>query len=1000
MFHFTTQHLGKIIWSGVCLMFVLWVLGPQLLLACGTIAGEFYDDCTNPFGAQAGFPFELRLDGALVNDAAVIALNLDQTYEFTLTGETEEVIQAQLFLIADDDYILVPQAETASQLVSGVQFTTAGDYVLVVTTEDESDSEEAVFNDWRSWFVTAAHAEEIADMQDSAPDTDEGSFFENDESEPESDGTKVFVLYFTVEADTDSDEDDEAGVEVPCGRFIFSAENIQAVTDCENPFGMVQSNEVLHVTFTETVLTAGARLPLLRETGQFTIVGTDPGANEVTQRLFFHDGMDYRFESDLTGTYVFTATGTYTIVVTENLLTVSDSWYLDWWQKIVPTAHAAIGDVSVITFEVTEPADIEVCELDSCASSVLFLPGIQASRLYTRHPVEFENRIWEPFGNADVRKLEMTPSGVSVNDVYTRDILAEIFGVSNVYEGFMEHLETLVAEEVIADWQPFAYDWRYDVFSVVQNGTLTRPAGILQELVPVFPQQAVEGLAAESYSGKVTIVAHSNGGLLAKALMLQLEAAGKADLVDEIIFVGSPQLGTPKAIGTILHGYDQKQALGLIIDDEVAREVITNLPGAYGLLPGASYFAARPDPVISFVDRPVTSDLRNAYGAEITAEATLQDFMVGEADGRVAPATIYEPGLANTDMLTAALSPQRALLDAWRAPAGTKVTEVVGVGLDTEIGFEYQAFTERMCTAIFFCQNVTFAAPVPQYTQFGDQTVVGESAAGYQGEKETFYFDLKRLREVNSIRLNHSNITEAVSIQDLVTTRLTDDSVESIPFITDTPGDFATERVMLGAHSPVALRVVDGAGNVTGLIDGRIVTDIPGSSYREIAGSIYIIVPAGLDLVIEIVGEGEGGMTFTVTDLVGDESLARHHIAVATITESTIITSALTANALAALAVDTDGDGVIDGRIHPVSGELLAVIAETVPETSATQKGVRTTPRAPAGQVLGVAADTADLERVLLLAVVDLLEEHQQIGIPLSADDQVLITAIVTRLTK
>ena len=86
-----------------------------------------------------------------------------------------------------------------------------------------------------------------------------------------------------------------------------------------------------------------------------------------------------------------------------------------------------------ISEETTEPQG---------ASSVLFLPGIQASRLYERQ-IGFDAQRWEPFGNRDIRALAMTETGESVNDIYTEDILNAIYGISNIYRSFMNSMDEL-----------------------------------------------------------------------------------------------------------------------------------------------------------------------------------------------------------------------------------------------------------------------------------------------------------------------------------------------------------------------------------------------------------------------------------------------------------------------------------------------------------------------------------------------------------------------------
>ena len=107
--------------------------------------------------------------------------------------------------------------------------------------------------------------------------------------------------------------------------------------------------------------------------------------------------------------------------------------------------------------------------------------------------------------------------------------------------------------------------------------------------------QELKRLAKSSKTGKVTIVAHSNGGLVAKALMQKLGDAETAKLIDKVIFVAVPQVGTPQAIGALLHGYEQglpKDWISVFLSESTARTLAQNMSSAYNLLPSANYFAS------------------------------------------------------------------------------------------------------------------------------------------------------------------------------------------------------------------------------------------------------------------------------------------------------------------------------------------------------------------------------------------------------------------------
>ena len=63
-------------------------------------------------------------------------------------------------------------------------------------------------------------------------------------------------------------------------------------------------------------------------------------------------------------------------------------------------------------------------------SSVLFIPGLQASRLYEgtvlNCSLNCEDQLWEPNANSDVEDLYLDESGNSIrSNIYTRDIILE-----------------------------------------------------------------------------------------------------------------------------------------------------------------------------------------------------------------------------------------------------------------------------------------------------------------------------------------------------------------------------------------------------------------------------------------------------------------------------------------------------------------------------------------------------------------------------------------------
>lgn len=549
----------------------------------------------------------------------------------------------------------------------------------------------------------------------------------------------------------------------------------------------------------------------------------------------------------------------------------------------------------------------------SAPSSVLFLPGIQSSRLYTEG-LTGENQLWEPNRNADVEKLAISEEGVS-EDIYTRDVMDSAFGIVPIYEDFFSHLDSLRVSGVISDWEPFAYDWRYDVEDIARRGT--RYEDGMRDLVATL-----EALSRNNNS-RVTILAHSNGGLLAKALLRRLEEEGKDYLVDTLIFLASPQIGTPKAIGSILHGYDQALMKGLLVSDEVARDAIRNMPGAYGLLPSEEYFSQIPGPVVTFSVSSTTHFLSDAYAGGIADSDTLTSFMTGRGDGRAEASTVSEVGIANESLVQAARTVHRAVLDPWRAPSHVTIYEIVGTGLDTVRGFHYQEFDRIECSGTI-CIRIPYYEATPLFTQYGDGTVVATSAVAYGGEKVTYYVDLEEVKRIDSaLGVSHADISELESAQVLISSILKKASTP-IPFVYTTPRTFGSARDIVSVHSPLSLSATDASGRRVGIVgvgaEARIQTDIPGSAYFEFGESKYIVIPSQSEYAVALEGEGEGSFTLRVTAVTGEENPLPLSLLVGTTSDGVHMDFSKSQGIFTDVSYDYDGDGTVDA-VMTLNGE-------------------------------------------------------------------------------
>ncbi|MFA6253900.1 MAG: alpha/beta hydrolase [Candidatus Paceibacterota bacterium] len=572
-------------------------------------------------------------------------------------------------------------------------------------------------------------------------------------------------------------------------------------------------------------------------------------------------------------------------------------------------------------------------------SSVVFIPGVEASFLYRQEPgctlFNCENELWVPNRNDDARKLFMTTAGESVDpSIYTREVIDNAFlGFMPIYDGFIKSMNKMVAAGDIADFEPLPYDWRFDLDKVVARGaTTTKGISYTSDLsagqLPYMIAE-IQKLANRSKNGKVTIVAHSNGGLVAKALMQKLQemkTSNQSDLVDKIdkvILVAVPQLGTPEAIPTMLHGADQALGYGFLLNQSVARQAVENMPSAYNLLPSTKYFATVQEPVIKF-DQSAVKIMPGlaSYGTEISSADKLQQFALGQLDGRAKPAVtnLATPNILNSQMFTKSQITHDNL-DNWQFPTTTEVIQIAGWGIPTLKTTEYLAKDNKLDIH-------------PLLTTDGDGTVVSPSATGAVGSHRDFYLDIQKYNEVNNKSWVHKDIFEMSSVQQEIT-NLIKNTIDlpnyfSLAKPTPTAGQ---KNLLISVHSPVSLNAYDNLGNHTGLIPNPnpnsdlqlIEEDIPNSKYLDFGEGKYIVLPFGNGLApanyaIKLAGLSFGIFSYEQEETTDGVSTTTVSFTDIPVTPMTIASLNVSAGTSTTLLIDADGDGKNDFAVKPNTG--------------------------------------------------------------------------------
>ena len=580
---------------------------------------------------------------------------------------------------------------------------------------------------------------------------------------------------------------------------------------------------------------------------------------------------------------------------------------------------------------------------ENCYDNVLFLPGLQASRVYRpndAHQCDYDDdfgerisptecRLWEPGGDVLAASLLMHNGRSVFPDLYTRDVIDKAYGSAAIYSPFIAFMDTLVSSGVVNEWEAIPYDWRLAFDDILTSGKkLGDNISYLEATTSPYIIQELKRLAANSRTGKVTIIAHSNGGLLAKALMRELGDTEAARLIDQIIFVAVPQTGTPQAIGALLHGFKQDIPHAWYLPDgaffsaPTARLLANDMPSAYNLLPSVQYFRDVQTPVATFTNSsPVLTNAYERYGSFVNTWEEMRGFMAGE-EGRTAPLShdLNTPALAEESLLDDSLN-THASLDEWTPPSSISLVEIAGWGVDTVGRIDYTQKKKG--------DNYTWSYE-PWLTEDGDGTVVVPSALAMSTSSPNvtrWWVNLAEYNDNNPDK-EHKDILSVEGVQCLIQNVLLRSNCLLPAYVkTSTPlPDNKKKKLHFFLHSPLSLDFYDDIGRHTGLstTTGFIENNIPGAYYREFGEVKYITTSASTTFHLVLNGQASGSFDLKIEEAVGDTVVASTtfvDIPTSTSTQAMMDFTDGTITNASPLSIDEDGDGDIDVYLLPKLGE-------------------------------------------------------------------------------
>jgi SepF-like predicted cell division protein (DUF552 family) len=534
---------------------------------------------------------------------------------------------------------------------------------------------------------------------------------------------------------------------------------------------------------------------------------------------------------------VFNIFGTSTVFIEKSILTSCNTWFT------IFNKGRAEGSVNKSTC--SQPAQSifggGISNIDfsyaPCCSSVIFFPGVQATRLYTDLSGQSKFKVWDPSSDAHINYLKMSQGGISAKKVFAKDIISELYlakiPVYSLYTAFLQEMQRMQDQHVIKETVKYGYDWRKSPQDIVTSELIGQ----------------IEVMAAQSYSGKVSIVAHSYGGLVTKELLKKLKQQRKDYLIDKVILVAVPETGAPSALFALLHGYDLQILKGIILTSTSMASFVQYMPSIYHLLPVQAY--ARAIDLVFQQERYATalpvsiSSIYNWFSNKISAlsytapkagssASILQIKSTGDVIGR--PYMLKQEDVVLSGKYV-------SQSQVWQSDFSTinsayKIWSIAGVGIPTLAGMKYHA---SMCTII--CSKKTIGAH-PIHSTDGDGTVVLDAITNRLGYK--VLFDLETLNKAKKTNIKHANILESADLVKIINQILVAEVVAvDTPYIIDVEQQkdhrskvyqIILEKNMFGGFKSLQKstgKIID-AGQV------QIIDEIPASSVEQIGDQTII----------------------------------------------------------------------------------------------------------------------------------------------------------------
>jgi pimeloyl-ACP methyl ester carboxylesterase len=578
---------------------------------------------------------------------------------------------------------------------------------------------------------------------------------------------------------------------------------------------------------------------------------------------------------------------------------------------------------SPATRAVSVTAGLARQDVQASRDPLVFIPGIMGSRLFKQATGGSEAEVWanplrilNPDDDLPELWLNATGTGPACSGGScptialksgTAGILTsvDLLGVGvPIYDPLINHLEDTDDYVESTNFWAYPYDWRKDLTSQV--------AGL---------DTLIQSILNKTGAKQVDIVAHSMGGLLARAYISE---AAQAARVHRLIALGTPFLGTPKAAGILLGMACPIDHLSSFPDclpyAGVTADMVPNFPAFYQLMPSTTYFSVKGG---------------GFYGSGLT-----EDAISGQCTGCLSYSATYTASVMpdfNSAIWPDAQAFHTAALDSLDPAAvnGVPIDLIAGEDQQTMVGVEgtWRAWPE-------ITPGETEIVPV--FRPAGDGTVTLLSAT-LSNDGTTFGgpnpagtgVNRRGQATLSCYDDSHMGLVSDSQVLDYVDELLADagEAPRASPRAVQGAAGVSGDEIV--AYGATAMNIYDGSGDHTGP-STTLSTDeegIPGSAYFAatdvavaalLGGQSYTlaITPRGTEPVDLEVVRSTATQTLTSTLFLGISATAQSRIRLAGDPFSSD-----------AWQLDSSGDGAHLQTIPPTLVNPTGVPTDTVPPT-------------------------------------------------------------------